>query len=47
MLALHVPTMEIAFPEVLRVPGCAGCGSRAEVDGEVLHFDAIAPGSVR
>jgi len=47
MLALHVPTMEIAFPEVLRVPGCAGCGSKAEVDGEVLHFDALAPRSAR
>ena len=47
MLALHVPTMEIAFAEVLRVPGCAGCGARAEADGEVLHFDALAGGGVR
>ena len=38
MLAIHVPTMEISFPDVLRVPGCAGCGSVPERDGEVLYY---------
>lgn len=39
MLTLHLPTMEVSFPEVLRVPGCPGCGSVPERDGEVLYFD--------
>ena len=39
MLAIHVPTMEISFPDVLRVPGCPGCGSVPERDGEVLYYD--------
>ncbi|MDQ4132460.1 MAG: TOMM precursor leader peptide-binding protein [Actinomycetota bacterium] len=39
MLAIHVPTMEISFPDVLRVPGCPGCGSVPEGDGEVLYYD--------
>ncbi len=40
MLAIHLPTMEISLPDVLRVPGCPGCGSVPERDGEVLYFDA-------
>lgn len=48
MLAIHLPTMEISFPDVLRVPGCAGCGSVAERDGEVLYYDPpLAPDSER
>jgi bacteriocin biosynthesis cyclodehydratase domain-containing protein len=39
MLAIHLPTMELSFPEVLRVPGCAGCGSVPERDGQVLYYD--------
>ena len=39
MLAVHLPTMELSFPDVLRVPGCGGCGSVAERDGEVLYYD--------
>lgn len=47
LLALHVPTMEVTFPEVLRVPGCAACGSKAEADGEMLHFNpALLPEAV-
>jgi bacteriocin biosynthesis cyclodehydratase domain-containing protein len=39
MLALHLPTMEFSFPEVLRVPGCPGCGSVPERDGEALYYE--------
>jgi bacteriocin biosynthesis cyclodehydratase domain-containing protein len=48
MLALHLPTMEFSFPDVLRVPGCPGCGSVPERDGEALYYEpplaATAPG---
>lgn len=39
MLAIHLPTMEVSFPDVLRVPGCPGCGGVAERDGEALYYD--------
>lgn len=41
-LAIHVPTMEFAFHEVLRAPGCAACGSIAERDDVELYFDMAA-----
>ncbi|MBP0456594.1 TOMM precursor leader peptide-binding protein [Streptomyces montanisoli] len=39
VLGVHVPTMEIAYHEVLRLPGCAGCGTVAERDDSPLYFD--------
>jgi bacteriocin biosynthesis cyclodehydratase domain-containing protein len=45
MLALHLPTMEFSYPEVLRVPGCAGCGSVPERDGEALYYELPLVGS--
>jgi bacteriocin biosynthesis cyclodehydratase domain-containing protein len=38
-LAIHLPTMEFTFNEVLRVPGCPACGSRAARDERQLYFD--------
>jgi len=43
MLSIHLPTMEFSFPDVLRIPGCAGCGSVPERDGLALYYD---PGSL-
>ncbi|NVK76107.1 TOMM precursor leader peptide-binding protein [Streptomyces morookaense] len=42
VLGIHVPTMEIAYHEVLRLPGCPGCGSVAGRDDTTVHFDARA-----
>ena len=42
MLAIHLPTMEMSFPEVLRVPGCSGCGAVPERDDRALYFDLLA-----
>ena len=39
LLAIHLPTLEHSMPDVLRVPGCRGCGSVAERDAEVFYFD--------
>jgi bacteriocin biosynthesis cyclodehydratase domain-containing protein len=39
VLGLYLPTMEIAYSEVLRLPGCRGCGSLAERDDVSLTFD--------
>ena len=39
MLAIHLPTMEMSFPEVLRIPGCSGCGAVPERDTHALYFD--------
>ena len=39
VLSIYLPTMEFAFHEVLRVPGCAACSSIAERDGTELYFD--------
>lgn len=38
-LGMYLPTMEIAYNEVLRLPGCRGCGSDPERDGTSLMFD--------
>jgi bacteriocin biosynthesis cyclodehydratase domain-containing protein len=42
VLSIHLPTMELAFHEVLRLPGCAGCGSTQGRDEPELHFDLRA-----
>jgi len=42
VLAIHIPTMEFAFNEVLRVPNCGACGSSPERDDQSLYFDLRA-----
>jgi bacteriocin biosynthesis cyclodehydratase domain-containing protein len=39
ILAIHLPTMEFAFNEVLRAPTCTACGSVPERDDTELYFD--------
>ena len=39
VLGMYMPTMEIAYTEVLRLPGCRGCGSLTERDDVSLTFD--------
>jgi thiazole/oxazole-forming peptide maturase SagC family component len=39
VLGICLPTMEIAYSEVLRLPGCRGCGSLTERDDTSLTFD--------
>jgi thiazole/oxazole-forming peptide maturase SagC family component len=39
VLAIYLPTMELAFQEVLRLPGCPACGSQAGRDDTELYFD--------
>ncbi|MFI5776946.1 TOMM precursor leader peptide-binding protein [Nocardia sp. NPDC051570] len=48
-LCIYLPTMEIAFNEVLRLPGCPSCGSVLERDERELFFDvrALVPDAVR
>ncbi|NDZ78800.1 TOMM precursor leader peptide-binding protein [Streptomyces sp. SID10853] len=41
-LGIHLPTMEIAYNEVLRLPGCAGCGIVVERDDSPLYYDPRA-----
>jgi bacteriocin biosynthesis cyclodehydratase domain-containing protein len=38
LMALYLPTMEMAFNDVLRVPSCPGCGSQPERDDKELFF---------
>lgn len=40
VLSIYLPTMEIAYHEILRLPGCSTCGSIAERDDSSLYFDA-------
>lgn len=40
VLGIYLPTMEMAYNEVLRLPGCPGCGSLAGRDDGTVHFDA-------
>jgi hypothetical protein len=40
--SVFLPTMEITNHEVLRVPGCAGCGASPERDEADLYFDLRA-----
>jgi len=44
LLSVYLPTMEFAFHEVLRLPGCPACGSAPERDDRELYFDARALG---
>jgi hypothetical protein len=39
MLAIYLPTMEIAFNQVLRLPGCTACMPAIERDDHELYFD--------
>lgn len=39
VLGCYLPSMEIAYQEVLPLPGCPGCGPVPERDDETLHFD--------
>lgn len=42
VLAIYLPTMEITYNEVLRVPGCEACSPIVERDGKELYFDIRA-----
>lgn len=39
LLAIYLPTMEFAFNEVLRVPGCGACDHVPESHDHELYFD--------
>lgn len=39
-LGIYLPTMEIAYNEVLPMPGCRGCAPIPERDAPSLYFDA-------
>jgi bacteriocin biosynthesis cyclodehydratase domain-containing protein len=41
-LAIHLPTMEVAFSEVLKVPGCGACGASLDREARDLYLDARA-----
>jgi bacteriocin biosynthesis cyclodehydratase domain-containing protein len=38
LMAIYLPTMETAFNDVLRLPGCPACGSQSERDDKELFF---------
>ncbi|MEU5545107.1 TOMM precursor leader peptide-binding protein [Streptomyces sioyaensis] len=40
VLGIYVPTMEIAWSDVLQLPGCRGCSPLAGRDDSNLYFDA-------
>lgn len=40
VLGVYLPTMEIAYQEILRLPGCRACGSLRGRDDTTLYFDA-------
>lgn len=40
VLGIYVPTMEIAWSDVLQLPGCRGCSPLAGRDDSHLYFDA-------
>lgn len=42
VLGIFVPAMEIAFSEVLPMPGCAACSPQPERDDTTLYFDPRA-----
>jgi bacteriocin biosynthesis cyclodehydratase domain-containing protein len=42
LLSIYLPTMEFAFHEILRVPGCSSCLPLHERDGTELYFDVSA-----
>ncbi len=39
VLGIYLPSMEVAYSEVLRLPGCPSCGTVPERDGTELYFD--------
>lgn len=39
VLSIFLPTMEFSYNEVLRLPGCSGCGVSPEREGQDLHID--------
>lgn len=39
VLGIYLPSMEMVYSEVLRLPGCPSCGSVPERDGAELYFD--------
>ncbi len=39
MLSIYLPTMEFAFNEILRLPGCPACSTTPERDDKELYFD--------
>jgi bacteriocin biosynthesis cyclodehydratase domain-containing protein len=39
LLAMYLPTMEFTFNDVLRLPGCAACGSSPVMSDQELYFD--------
>lgn len=41
-LAIFVPTMEIAFHQILPMPACPACAPRPEQDDALLYFDPRA-----
>jgi bacteriocin biosynthesis cyclodehydratase domain-containing protein len=41
-LGIYLPTMEISFNEVLRLPGCRSCAPQRGRDDSSLYFDARA-----
>jgi bacteriocin biosynthesis cyclodehydratase domain-containing protein len=41
-LSLYLPTMEFTFNEVLRMPGCPGCGPETYAQDTELFFDVRA-----
>jgi bacteriocin biosynthesis cyclodehydratase domain-containing protein len=42
LLSVYLPSMEFAYNEVLRLPGCTACGPVAERDDKELYFDIRA-----
>jgi thiazole/oxazole-forming peptide maturase SagC family component len=42
VLAIHLPTMEFTFNDVLRLAACPGCGAVSERDDRELYFDMRA-----
>jgi thiazole/oxazole-forming peptide maturase SagC family component len=39
IMSIYLPTMEVSYNEVLKVPGCTVCGSSLERDHSEMHFD--------
>ncbi len=38
MLAIHIPSMEFSYHEVLRMPYCSACGAKPDRDASELYF---------
>lgn len=41
-LSVYLPTMEFTFNEILRMPGCPGCGPETYAEDTELYFDVRA-----